>query len=242
DVCSSDLLRPAKFTTHDISISGGTEKTRVYFSLQDYKEEGISFGSDFTRRGARLNVSHEFTDWFEAGTNLMVTNRKESLLRDRYNVQNPFVAIYTYNPYEPVYNEDGTYNLTHQGLNIAEAIANNPERANTMNGVSTFYGQVKLLRDFKFRTELSTEFTDYTREYFIKPGSILDIYTGSPEKPGSKTDNGFSRFNYRWSNTLNYTKALGGGHTIGALAGTEYTQEEFKSYTISSIGYPTANN
>src|SRR5690606_14111645 len=26
-----ELLRPAKFTTHDISISGGTEKTRVYF-------------------------------------------------------------------------------------------------------------------------------------------------------------------------------------------------------------------
>ncbi len=237
-----ELLRPAKFTIHDVSISGGTDRTRVFFSLQDYKEEGISFGSDFTRRGGRLNVSHEFNDWFEAGTNLMITNRKESLLRDRYNVQNPFVAIYTYNPYEPVYNEDGSYNLTHQGLNIAEAIANNPERANTMNGVSTFYGQLKLFRDFKFRTEFSTEYTDYTREYFIKPGSILDIYTGNPEKPGSKTDNGFSRFNYRWSNTLNYTKALGGGHTIGALAGTEYTQEEFKSYTISSIGYPTANN
>jgi len=236
------LLRPAKFTIHDVSLSSGTDNTKVYLSLQDYREEGISYGSDFTRRGGRLNVTHQFTDWFDAGVNMMVTNRKESLLRDIYNVQNPFVAIYTYNPYEPVYNADGSYNLTHQGLSIAEAIARNPERANTMNSVGTFYGQLKLLRDFKLRTELSTEYTDYTREYFIQPGSILDYYTGNPDKPGNKTDNGSYLFNYRWANTLNYNKTFGGGHTVNALAGTEYTQEQFKSYTVRSIGYPNNSN
>jgi TonB-linked SusC/RagA family outer membrane protein len=236
------LLRPARFTIHDVSVSSGTDRTKIFFSLQDYREEGISYGSDFTRRGGRLNVSHEFTDWFDAGANVMISNRKESLLRDIYNVQNPFVAVYTYNPYEPVYNADGSYNLTHQGFSIAEAIARNPERANTVNSVNTFYGQLKLFRNLKFRTELGTEYTDYTREYFIQPGSILDFYTGNPDKPGNKSDNGFYRFNYRWSNTLNYNKTFGGGHALGALVGTEYTQEEYKSYVVRSIGYPNNNN
>ncbi len=234
---NKELLRSANFTSHDVSLSGGTDKTRIFLSLQSWKEEGIGYGSDFDRKSGRLNVTHKFNDWFEAGTNLMFANKKENLLRETYNAQNPFFAMYAYNPYEPVYLPDGSYNFTSQGFNVKEGVANNPEKANTLNGLANLYGQVTFLKNFKFRTELGTEYTNYDREYFVKPNSILDYYTGNPAKPGSKTDNGFNKFNYRWTNVLNYNKTLGDKHNIGFLGGTEYTQEEQKSFSISSRGY-----
>src|SRR5690606_6846762 len=77
------------------------------------------------------------------------------------------------------------------------------------------------------------------------PGSILDlILNGQPV--GSKTDYTYNNFGYTWSNVAEYNRTFNEDHDFTALIGTEYNQINFKSYTLTSTGYPfgvsTQNN
>ncbi len=86
-----------------------------------------------------MNVTYQAKEWLEIGANVSVISTFTDEPRDRNNVQNPFRAMYDYNPYETkyvvdgdgniVYDENGNpeYNLTRAGFSISEALVNNPE-------------------------------------------------------------------------------------------------------------------
>ncbi|MCK5907978.1 MAG: SusC/RagA family TonB-linked outer membrane protein, partial [Flavobacteriales bacterium] len=233
------LLRPATVQSHEISLSGGAEKLSYYFSTSIYEEDGISYGSNFNRITSRLNLDYQATDWFKIGNTMSVGYTEEEVLRDRYNVQNPFNAMYSYNPYEPEYNADGSYNKTHQGFSISEAIEKNPETQMYLNFQGTVFGEFKPMDNLRFKTQLGLNVLNKQREVYVMPGSILDEYVGDPAAPGSKTDNGYYRYTTVWTNTASYLWEVGEDHSFNALAGTEATQELYSSYTLSSKGMPS---
>jgi TonB-linked SusC/RagA family outer membrane protein len=235
------LLRNAPLSLHEISLNGGSEKIKYFFSVQRYKEEGIGLRSRFTRTTGRVNVEYQATNWFKIGNNLISTYTSDRLLRDRYNAQSPFYAMYAYNPYEPPY-INGTYNLTRfaSGFPILEAIENNVEDSWNILGVSNIYAEFSLIKNLTLKTNVGLNYNGFERESYIRPGSFLDVVVGDPAAPGSKTDNGNRAFNYVFTNTANYQVKLK-EHSIKVLAGTEYTKDKFKSYSVSSKGFPSPN-
>ena len=54
---------------HQLSLSGGNEKTKYMFSLGYLNEDGILTSTGFQRYNARANVSSTVTDWFTANLN-----------------------------------------------------------------------------------------------------------------------------------------------------------------------------
>lgn len=235
------VLRTAQLSSHEISLSGASDRIRYYFSTNFYKEEGIGLGSDFNRTTARLNVEYQAKDWVKIGTNSSASYVKENVLRDRFNVQSPFVAMYFYNPYENPKNPDGTWNSTHQGLNILEAIENNPEKSQRVNGLTSVYGELSFLKHLTIRSELGLNFFNFKRTYFVKPGSILDQITGDPAARGNKTDNGNWDVTRSWVNTANWTQTFNNNHNISILIGSEYNDNRLSTYSLSSKGFPTGN-
>lgn len=236
------LLRNAKLQSHEVSISGGNDDLKYFFALSDYDEEGINIGSTFNRKSGRLNVDYKANTWLRVGNSLTLSGISENLLRDRGNVQNPFVALYTYNTYEPEFLPDGTYDRTFSGFSVTEAIKNNPENSFRLAGVNSMFAEIKPLenQDLKIKTNLGLSLNDFKREYYIKPGSILDEYVGDPNAPGLKQDNGTRLFNYVWTNTLNWNKTIAEKNKFGFLAGSEFTNNAYSSYSLTSKGYPTA--
>lgn len=235
------LLRRGVQHTETVNLSGGSEKLSYFVGVQNYSEDGINQGSNYKRQTGTINLEFRPYSWLRAGQTVNLSARNESLLRDRNNVQSPFRALYQYNPYEPEYNADGSFNLTHQGFSISEAIVNNPETTRTFNGLGTAYVGITPVKNLEIKSNLGLNFIDYARESFIKPNSVLDQYVGDPSARGSKTDNGSTNFNYVWSNTAQYDYTLATRHSFRALVGTEFTKNQFKSYTFSSKGYPSPN-
>lgn len=246
------LLRTGEVRSHNLSISGGGENANYHFSLGSYEEQGISIGSDFSRLNGRFNMDFDVTDWLKVGNTISLSRTEEDELRDRYNVQNPFVAVYAYNAYEPefVYEDDGTlrldengepvYNTTHEGFSISEAQRNNPEDAVRTNAIGNLYAEASILDKLRFKTQAGGNYRIYRRQYYIQPGSILDGYIGDPNAPGIKTDNGSDRFIFNWFNTLTYDFTLGGAHQFTAMAGTEYYKQNFDSYQVDGKGFPSS--
>jgi len=243
------LLRQGQFQSHNLGISGGGEKTSYYFSLGTYGEEGIAKVSNFDRLTGRMNAEFQASDWLKIGNTMTIARTVSNELRDRNNVQNPFRAMYEYNPYETEFqlDDDGNelldengsprYNLTHEGFSISEAIENNPETEGRISGIGSLYAEAQIIDGLKLKSTIGGNYRIYRRDYFIKPGSILDGYVGDPDAPGIKTDNGSDRLIYNWTNTASYNTSFSDVHNFGALVGTEYIDLDFKSFSISAKGF-----
>lgn len=235
------ILQRGDLTSHQISLGGTVEKTNYFFSLQKFDQKGLSVGSDFDRYTGTLNVSTDIKPWLSVGNNLTLGHTRTNELRDRNNAQNPFRAMYTYNPYEPPYNEDGSFNYTSQGFPILEAIENNPEEQKYLTGLNSFNVAVKPLEGLVISSKLGLTYNKYSREYFLKPNSVLDLYVGDPNARGSKTDNGSEEFAYDWINQINYNFKVGEDHNFGVLAFQEFQKDNFSSYRLSRKGFASGN-
>lgn len=244
------LLRDASLQSHNLSFSGGSGKGNYFLSLSRFDNQGISVGSEFDRTTAKFNGGYEINDWINVSNSLSVGRRNDNELRDRYNVQSPFVAVYNYNPYETIYNLDENgeiqydelgepiYNFTSQGFNIVEAVRNNPESREWTD----IYGNLNItltpFDGFSFSSTGGYNYNTFKNEYFIKPNSILDFYVGDSDAPGIKRDSGNDRDRYVWTNVAQYDMNVSDRHDLSFLAGTEYIKDEFESYSISGKGFP----
>ena len=59
---------------HQLSVNGGTEKTKYMFSLGYLNEDGILTTTGFQRYNARANVNSQVTDWFNAFVNTSLSH------------------------------------------------------------------------------------------------------------------------------------------------------------------------
>lgn len=237
-----EILRKGHFVQHDFSISGASDKTNYYFSLQSYREDGISLGSDFNRKSGNLHLDHQVNSWLKFGENAMVSYSKSNVLRDIFNAQNPFAAMYLYDPYESPYdftsNGVNGYNLLSQGYNVVEAIQTNPSWQGTLYGLSSTYLELTPIEHLTIRSQLGLQYTDFMQENFMQPGNILDGFINGFGNPtGSKTDEGYNSFSYVWTNTAQYERIFNDVHRVKVLIGTEYTMNKYKSYSLNSKGY-----
>ncbi len=229
------LSRDGMVQSVEAAVSGGTEKTSYYMSIQKYDEEGITKMSEIHRLSARINVDHKVKYNFKIGNTFTIGSSDMKEIRDRRNVQNPFAAMTFYNPYEPERLPDGEWNRTHQGFSISEALENNPEDINQLVGVGSIYAEWNIIPGLTFTTRGGMSFRERTREAYTQPGSILAQYVGD-----AKTDNWNRSYTYTWTNTLNYIKSIDEVHNFNILLGSEYNQFYFKSMFLTSEGYPSA--
>lgn len=235
------IFRNANLQSHELVLSGGSENVTYYFSGNVYKEQGIVTGSGYRRISSHLNVEYKPYQWLRVGTDANISTSKDNVIRDRYNAQNPVYAAYAYNPYEPPKNEDGSWNYTIQGFNVLEGIENNPEKNTRVGQLGTVFLEITPLKQLTIRSQAGLNYVTASREYFVKPGSILDLYVGDPNARGSKTDNGSTDLTRIWTNTATWNQTFNNIHNINILIGSEFNDDKFSNYSLSSKGFPSSN-
>ncbi|MEO6150802.1 MAG: SusC/RagA family TonB-linked outer membrane protein, partial [Mucilaginibacter sp.] len=149
--------------------------------------------------------------------------------------------MYGYNNYEPLRNPDGSYNITSQGLNVLEAIENNPEKKRFLDAYNTTTLDFHPIKGLNISSQFGMTYEDYNQEYFIKPGSILDQYIGDPSAPGSKRDLGINEFAYDWINKAIYKFDVGNDHHFNLLGVQEFQKDFVSNYTLEKKGFATGD-
>lgn len=92
---------------HNISFSGGTDKSTYSASLNYLKKDGIILQSSLERVIGRISVEHHaLNDRLTLGLNLMSSNSKASNVPLQNMV---FQQAVKYNPMSPVYNSNGSF-------------------------------------------------------------------------------------------------------------------------------------
>lgn len=249
------IFRKGMVHQHNLSVRGGSEATKYFFSVGFTDQEGYIRANELRRYSFRGNVDHSISDRLRIGTNLSLSytqlqslnNGENSLSGATYNVTRAFPNIEIFDPTNVFY--DG-YNTTPNGdalgrgnnlgsidnniPNIAFVLANNQYRGRTARVLGNVYGEWDILDNLTFRTQFGADLT--LADEFLS----WDARHGDGRSRNGLISQGFLPVQ-RWNqqNTLNYQATLGESHDLNITVGSEYQYTNF--YNFSATGTELAD-
>lgn len=109
-----ELLRTAPITSHELSVSGGSENTEYLFSGSLFSQQGIIKNTGYTRGTARVDVNSKINKWLSAGLSMLTGISDNDIIGssgDGYGGNGGSVVRYAFfrNPAIPVRFPDGRF-------------------------------------------------------------------------------------------------------------------------------------
>ncbi len=211
--------------THELNMSGGTDKTRYYVSGGYFGQEGIDLYSNLNRYTLRFNLDHT-ADKLTVALNTSV-GYSTSLFSEGELLQNsplnPFQMTYRAKTYENPYKADGTPNFGTSGQRDLKAVANLLERlANSkrrqsqikLNGGLTL--AYRLLPYLTLRNTFGADVSSTMDIHYINASS----YAGSLQTYNSGLGEEASKLESQFINTSSviFSKRIASVHEIEAGA------------------------
>lgn len=183
---------------HNISFSGGTDKSSYSASLNYLKKDGIILQSDLERVVGRISVEHHaVNDKVTFGLNVMSSNSKASNVPLQNMV---FQQAVKFNPMSPVYNADGTYfeNFNNPGyFNPVSIIKNAVDDTKYGSLQGNFTIEAKLPFNLTYNVNLAYQrgtwlHGEYYNSYYSQNYSTGNFYTNGDPGGGRSLRNFFS--------------------------------------------------
>ena len=234
-----ELFKNTPMAKHQLSVSGGNDKTTYYLSGEYLDQKGVAIGSGFKRYGVRLNLDNKVRDWATIGVNLSFNQTKENLTSSQENTISDALQL---TPQVPVKNIDGSWGGGDvvNGANvfapvnpiaIANLKTNNNVRRQFLGGLNV---GIKIIKDLYFRTSFNTNvgyqnYTYYQPTYAI--GWARNVTASLNNSTGVNTY-------WNWNQLLEYTKQLG-KHNISLMASHESQASDWKNESASRTGFLT---
>ncbi len=211
------ITRTGKFDQYNISASGGSDKTQFYSSLGFYRQQGVVIGIGTRKFNGRLNLNHQATDRLKIDVGIAANYQKLHTNNDAGNAANPVRALAREVSWEPVFNEDGSYNtdilLTYNPVGLV----NENIRNTRIYGIKANLGLTyDILDNLSFQTKGNIDFNLVDEFRFDNPNFGLGRNDGGR---GRDYDN--KVVNYNITNLLKYDFTLGEDHNLDFTLGQE---------------------
>lgn len=144
-----EIFTIAPMQEHNISITGGSEKTSVFFSGSYYNQDGVVGGdkSNFERITSRLNVDHEVKDWLKVSGRVSYTHFDRLEIDENNEFGGVISNAMNIDPLTPVYYED-TNGFPAKYINQIRANFDNYENSSLKApGDKGYYGMSKYVQN-----------------------------------------------------------------------------------------------
>lgn len=219
---------------HNVTISGGNDKTVYNASLGYTYQDGLSRDFDYRRYNARVNVQSDINKWLSAGVN---ASGYRGITNDAWNgFVTVMQGITRMNATQPVYNEDGSYYYGGRDNPVAiqgdkSGFRKNIAQEFNLNTQATLH----LLPGLNVKGVYNVRQYLYTSQNFKKNfsyGNDASRYD-SGLREGSHN---YYDYNYYTGQLLGTYDKTFGKHTLGVLAGMESYKVTYKYTTASRKG------
>jgi TonB-linked SusC/RagA family outer membrane protein len=242
------LFRSAYEQSHNLSVSGANNNTDYYISGGYFRQSGTIIGSNFDRYSFNANVNSQAKKWLKIGLALKGSrsNTNAVISNNTGVVYNALLAA----PDQAVYNADGSYagpqedvNGNRQGgVNPIQQALNGTNRAIRSNINGNMYGEIKFLKDFTLRSEVSGDFNWSDANVFSPSYSYGAAGAVNPLKNDLATLNRYitNSVYWNWKETLNYNHTWG-KHSLNALAGHEVWMSTYDNLPLTGSGFTAGN-
>ncbi|UZR98356.1 SusC/RagA family TonB-linked outer membrane protein [Chondrinema litorale] len=208
---------------HQLSFSGGSDKTTYSLSLGFLDMNGLYKTSYLTRYSGRLTVDTEVKKWLTIGTSLSYNYQSENNVD--YSDQVPRRMVEDF-PFLPVYYSDGTY-ADNRDYPFAEgtrsSVHNLLEREyiiNTQTFLGNVFANITLAKGLVFRTVLGSNMV--TREQNRYEGRTIQEGAQGRAWASNNKDSFWSFENY-----LTYNKTFSDIHSFTGMVGISWQESNY---------------
>ncbi len=217
-----EVFKSAPRTFHNITASGGSEKSTYLMSANYLNEQGTLLNTFLKRYALRANTNFAIGDHVRVGENAYLYYKSNPSIQNQ-NEGNAISYTYREPPVIPVYDVAGNFAGTKSaGLgNPQNPFANQTRQKNNRGNdwviQGNVYAEVDFLKHFTARTSFGGTF-DNNYSYFFT-ATAYENGEGNAN-PNSFTENATFNSQYLWTNTLNYSQKFG-KHDVKLLIGSE---------------------
>ena len=259
------LFRNTVSTSHHLSVSGGTDKLTYYVSGGYGWNNGVVVKTSSQSANFSAKIDTRPAKWIKFGVQTDFSYQKA--LAPSNNV-NMFKYAYFANPYEKLYNEDGSYaadqtyftlehangglvqNIPANGFNIMREI--NETSSDATSSMFSILGNMTIdivrgltftgLASFSYNSDLS-ENINGKNTYAAFQDRPFEFEMYSQRQYGSITQMSSNNMSYMLRGQLNYSKTFAEWHNLSAIAGAEIRSSYAKSLMTKRYGYdPVTGN
>jgi len=217
DIDYADIFyREGISKSHELTLSGGSDRTKFFLSGAYFDQEGIDVYSSLKRYTLRFNLDHstdKFTAQFNSTIGFSKTQQSEGEALGNSS-RNPFQMTYRAKTYENPYKLDGTLNFganstmaLRQVANLLEGLQNTSRTFDQIKLVGNGLLAYKILPTLTVRNNLGvTSSTNFVRRYVN-----ADSYIGSLQsfQSGVTQESGGLYTDFINTSTLAYSEKFG---------------------------------
>ncbi len=244
----SAALKKATLQNHELSVSGGDEKSRFLISGNYYDQGGIVINSGFKRYSGRINYERNITDKLKISANVFGSRSAEDKLWGNaygsINFQSSAYAnLLQVPPAIPIYNKNGSYNISSPfsatPTNLLQDIAATTNRTYLSRTLSNFSAEYKLLKDVTLKVTAGADIISTKQNYYSPSfaGSPAGGSTGYAVK-GYASVGTVDAVTYINENTITYDHSFQNKHFVTVLAGYTMQHEKDESAVASAQNFP----
>jgi len=233
--------------SYQLAISGGTEKSQHYISINYTDQAGIVKPAKYDRFSARVNNSSKVNDWLTVNTSNFITYARSRDVNDNLSVAKGGVVLSALEtPWiVPKYNtlaSNAVLGLDTVGAPVG-SVGYNPIKGwdNPYGAIDGNYGKtrnarilsnlgvdIKLMKGLVFQSRFGLDYQDNLYQYFLDP--FLTIY--GRQTQGQQHEDKLNNLTWLSEQTLNYNATWGKSH-FSALGGWTVQNSHSETATLS---------
>jgi len=226
------FYRNAPVTSHEFSVTGGTEKTAYATSFSYFSQDGIvaKGKSNFDRYTFRANGNHDlYNGRFKVSESVAYSHINRKGIDANGEWGSPLGRAVNLDPLTPVKNPDGSWGssdyASQEIVNPVAALAYVNTNSQVDKFVGNISGEYEILKGLKLKSTYSIDLAygiddNYNPQYYITSNIKNDI------AGVSKTINRWYTWNF--DNILTYQKSFG-DHNFNGLLGTTANKYQFQN-------------
>lgn len=226
--------------SYQLSMSGGSEKSRYLLSGNYLKADGIVRPASFERYSLRLNLDNDVRSWLSVGTNINAILSNTENTQDNASSGRGGVIMSALNtpPFLRIYKNDGSGqydpNPFQPSWENPVAYMEGPEqlvRDNRLFGNT--YVNVKFGKGLQFKSNLGIDMQTHQWDYYLDP---FKTNFGRNQNGVGIADKSTT---YTWlsENTLNYSGSTG-KHNYTALVGSSVQKQIWNDSYLQGNDFP----
>ncbi|MFM2392856.1 MAG: hypothetical protein RLZZ546_838 [Bacteroidota bacterium] len=245
------IFQEAPIMSHQLSLSGGGEKSSYSVSGNYFSQDGIVGGpkANFQRATTKFNANNEVKPWLNIGTNIGFTWLERKGLSENNEYNSPIIRALNIDPTTPVYKADGTYAYSDYAdtdiANPVNGIEQTHSKWQTNRLVGSVFSEMKLHKNLKLRSTFSADVTFAVQKNF-NPSYDLSNIPSISEAPNAEKRiiNSVSIGNNTWKNwqienVLTWQKTINNLHDITLIGGTSSLANRYDGSGGGNTNLPT---
>jgi TonB-linked SusC/RagA family outer membrane protein len=230
----------ARSMIHDLSFSGGNDKTTFFLSGNYFSQEGTVKNTKLDRYSLRSNIAHTIGD-FKISTNLLASYSRSNFTSEQNAViSTPLNAVRWLNPYDTPFDSNGNFIPFYPvafAANPLQDITVNKRRSEQLKTVTTLRMDYNapFLKGLTFSNVAGIDYSQLDNMQYIDPTTFIGTQVrGQKGALSNSTDR-----RIRLINTLSatYNKTFDKVHTISAGLYYEFIYNQFNTFSATAYGF-----